>query len=82
MPALFNVLGHNVVIYTHDHRPAHVHVEGPDGSCVFQLNCPLGPLSLRETRGLALARVRRLARGIEHAIGRLCAEWERIHGHH
>jgi len=80
MPKILTVLGYNVVIYTHDHRPAHVHIEGPDGSCVFRLNCPSGPLDLRESHGLALTLVRRLARQIEPEIEALCAEWRRIHG--
>jgi len=40
------------MIYGNDHRPAHVHVWGPDGEAVFILNCWQGPAELRENYGL------------------------------
>ena len=36
-----------VTIYPNDHRPAHVHVIGPDREAVFNLHCPNGPIELR-----------------------------------
>jgi len=49
MPTVFRQGRLRIVIYPADHRPAHVHVIGPDGEAVFQLNCPRGPAELRET---------------------------------
>jgi hypothetical protein len=80
MPTLFRVLGYAVVIYTQDHRPAHIHAIGPDGRCVFDLNCPVGPLALREASGISATQIRRLARAIEPGIEALCAAWRKIHG--
>jgi hypothetical protein len=80
MPTLFRVLGYSVLIYTYDHRPAHVHVIGPDGRCVFNLNCPNGPLELREVHGITSTQTRRLAGAIEPELKALCAAWRTFHG--
>ncbi|MFM0069240.1 DUF4160 domain-containing protein [Paraburkholderia aspalathi] len=80
MPTFFRALGYSVLIYTHDHRPAHVYAVGPNGRCVFDLNCPDGPLELREASGIATAQIRRLARAIEPEIQALCAQWRKFHG--
>jgi hypothetical protein len=48
MPTALRLDGLRVVIYPNDHRPAHVHVIGADGEAVFNLNCPEGPVVLRE----------------------------------
>jgi hypothetical protein len=45
---------HRVVIYPNDHRPAYVHVIGPGHEAVFELNCPGGPVILRENYGFGL----------------------------
>jgi hypothetical protein len=80
MPTFLRALGYSIVIYTNDHRPARVHAIGPDGRCVFILNCPNGPLELREVSGVTAAQVRRLARAIEPEIQALCTQWRKIHG--
>jgi Domain of unknown function (DUF4160) len=82
MPTLFRVLGFRVQIFTDDHNPPHVHVEKTGGpSCVFVLNCPRGPLRLREVKGrISDQQIRRLAERIEPVIERLCGEWRNIHG--
>ncbi|MBK3809591.1 DUF4160 domain-containing protein [Paraburkholderia aspalathi] len=48
MPIIARIDGLIVVIYPHDHAPPHVHVLGPDGEIIFILNCPDGPVSIRE----------------------------------
>jgi hypothetical protein len=82
MPTVLRVPGFRVVIFSDDHRPAHVHVVSPQGSCVFKLNCPNGPLELRELYALAEQQVLRLARALEPEIKLLCGAWWRIHGFH
>jgi uncharacterized protein YfaP (DUF2135 family) len=70
-----------VVIYPNDHRPAHVHVIGPDGEAVFNLNCPDGPPELRESYGFALHDLNAIARELVAApISTLCESWRSIHG--
>ncbi|MFZ5514077.1 MAG: DUF4160 domain-containing protein [Pseudomonadota bacterium] len=67
------------MIYPNDHRPAHVHVIG-DGEAVFLLNCPDGPLELRESMGLALHQVNALVESLTPEIPRCCTCWREIHG--
>ncbi|CAM2171409.1 hypothetical protein PSAC2689_10531 [Paraburkholderia sacchari] len=48
---------------------------------MFTLNCPNGPLNVREIRGrISDRQVTRLADAIELEIARLCNEWRKIHG--
>ncbi|WP_415926930.1 DUF4160 domain-containing protein [Methylobacterium sp. 4-46] len=69
-----------MVIYPNDHRPAHVHVIGEDCEAVFNLNCPDGPVKIRENHGFALQRAAALARELEANLTHLCEEWRKIHG--
>jgi hypothetical protein len=48
VPTVFRFVGLRVTIYPNDHRPAHVHVIGKGCEAVFNLNCPVGPVELRE----------------------------------
>lgn len=50
------------------------------GEAVFVLNCPDGPLELREAHGVTATQIRQLARAIEPEIRALCVEWRKIHG--
>jgi len=72
--------GLRVVIYPNDHRPAHVHVIGADGEAVFNLNCPEGPVVLRESYGLSLSAVNRLQAALADNLETLCVRWREIHG--
>jgi hypothetical protein len=71
-----------VMIYTNDHRPAYVHVWDGKRQTVFNLNCPAGPIELRENYGFALPDVNDLVRKLQNHVESLCAAWEAIHGHH
>jgi hypothetical protein len=71
-----------VMIYTNDHRPAHVHVWEGKKQSVFNLNCPGGPIELRENYGFSLPEVNDLVRTLQNHVESLCAAWEAIHGHH
>ena len=53
MPSVLTVFGLRVVVYPNDHRPAHVHVIGGGCEAVFMLNCPYGPVELRENFGFS-----------------------------
>jgi hypothetical protein len=69
-----------IMIYTNDHRPAHVHVlEGPR-QAVFELNYPGGPIDLRENYGFSWPQVNRVARLLQSHDQLLCAAWREIHG--
>jgi hypothetical protein len=82
MPTVLRIDGLRVAIYPNDHRPAHVHVIGPDGEAVFDLNCPDGPPQLRDNFGFGRANANRIAADLASRLAALCEEWRRIHGRH
>jgi hypothetical protein len=82
MPTVHRFDGLRVVVYTADHRPAHVHVLGADGEAVFNLNCPGGPVELRGSFGFSARRLNRIRAGLAGVLSRLCDEWRRVHGDH
>ena len=82
MPTVLRLNGLRVVIYPDDHRPAHVHVIGPDGEVAFFLNCPEGPPELREAYGMSRREVNRIAKDLSAHIADLCERWSEIHGDH
>jgi len=82
MPTILRIGGLRVVIWPNDHRPAHVHVMGAGGEAVFNLNCPDGPPTLRESYGFRLADLRGIEGALATAMAALCMEWRTIHGDH
>lgn len=80
MPTIMRIDGFRVVIWPNDHRPAHVHVKGAGGEGIFNLRCPDGPAELRESYGLKLADLNRIADALAIVIGVLCEKWDEIHG--
>jgi hypothetical protein len=80
MGTILRLGSYRVMIYTDDHRPAHIHARGPDGEIVFWLNCPKGPIELRSAdRKVSEEDIRKLAKFVKANIGVLCAEWRRTH---
>jgi len=69
-----------VVIYPNDHRPEHVHVIGRGHEAVFNLNCPAGPVEVRENYGFSWPQITHIARVLANHLAALCGAWESIHG--
>jgi Domain of unknown function (DUF4160) len=80
LPTIFRLDGLRVVIYPNDHSPEHVHVIGPGVEAVFELHCPDGPITLRESLGFSIRRLRELMASLEARLQDLCDAWEKIHG--
>ena len=80
MPTVLRFDGLSVVVYPADHIPAHVHVFGSGNEAVFNLNCPAGPVALRENYGFARRAISGIRRALNDAVPMLCQEWSRIHG--
>ena len=80
MPTVLRFDGFRVVIYPNDHRPAHAHVMGRGYEAVFNLNCMVGPIELRENYGFSSREIGHLSGVLKSHLGDLCKEWERIHG--
>ena len=60
--------------------PPHVHVIGPEGEAGFRLNCPDGPLELREEYGLPQRLLRAIRARLAESLQDLCDQWEAFHG--
>jgi len=80
MVTVQTINGIRVVIYSNDHRPAHVHVISDEHEAVFKLNCPSGPPTLRQNFGFSAAQLRKILAALITNLPHLCAEWSRIHG--
>ena len=79
MPTVLRFDGLRVVIYPNDHSPEHVHVIGADREAVFELHCPEGPVTLRESYGFRMRKLRRLIEQLGAKVIELCSRWESIH---
>ena len=80
MPTVLRLGGLRVVVYPNDHRPAHVHVIGGGCEGVFRLNCPGGPVELRENYRFSAGEIASIIAGLAAVLTNLCSEWERVHG--
>jgi Domain of unknown function (DUF4160) len=80
MPTVLWINGLRVVIYPNDHRPSHVHVIGRGHEAVFVLNCPDGPVEIRENYGFAKRELKQIARALMGQLAEICRVWEEFHG--
>jgi len=69
-----------VIVYPTDHRPAHVHVIGQGCEVIFILNCPQGPVEIRENYGFSGRMLKIIRRTLNANITLLCQAWEALHG--
>ena len=79
MPTVLRIDGLSVVVYLNDHCPAHVHVKGAAAEALFYLDCPEGPVMLRENFGFTGAALRRIDKALTTHLTELCAAWKEIH---
>lgn len=82
MPTVLRFGNLRVVIYSNDHRPAHVHIVGPGPEAIFYLNCSAGPVSLRENDGFSTRELNRIALVLNKHVPELCTAWKEIHDNH
>lgn len=79
MPTALRLGALRVVIYTNDHRPAHVHVIGHGCEAIFDLNCPSGPVVLRENYGFGRVELARVMQRLSEHLSALCRKWGELH---
>jgi hypothetical protein len=79
VPSIFWLGGLRVVIYPNDHVPEHVHVVGADCEAVFESHCPVGPVTLRESYGFRIRKLRAVAEALNVRLFELCDAWRVIH---
>ena len=82
MPTVLRIGSLRVVIYPNDHRPAHVHVIGPEYEALFSLSCPDGSVDLRENHGFSAQEIIRIIGALTRHAAELCEAWKEIHGNH
>jgi uncharacterized protein YecE (DUF72 family) len=82
MPTVLQLCGSRIVIYTNDHRPAHVHAIGNGAEAVFRLHCPNGLPELRENYGFSRRELNQLLNGLAQHAALLCAKWRHYHGNY
>jgi hypothetical protein len=80
VPSVMRIDDLRIVVYPNDHRPAHVHVIGRGYEAVFNLNCPTGPVELRENYGFPGRALSKILDISTRHLKTLCQAWERIHG--
>jgi hypothetical protein len=80
VPSVLRFAGLRVVIYPNDHCPAHVHVIGRRCEAVFDLNCPIGPVELRENYRFSRRELAIIQFAVTERLEELCRSWEEIHG--
>lgn len=80
MPTVLRFAGLRAVVYPNDHRPAHVHVIGHGCEAVFNLNCPAGPVELRENYRFSRREISSIVSKLTEHLEELCLAWEEIHG--
>jgi hypothetical protein len=80
MPTLLRFRNFRVVIYPHDHAPAHVHVLRSIDFAIVFLSCWTGLPTIRESRGTSLAEERAIVDFVKDNQRTLCEAWEGIHG--
>lgn len=80
MPTIYRADGFEVMIFTNDHRPAHVHVFNADGEVVISLNGSVADMEIRTAEGMRPKDVRRAwAIAVENHAAFL-KRWREIHG--
>ena len=80
MPTVLRIDVLRVTVYPNDHPPPHIHVVGAKGEAVFLLNCPGGPVELRESYGFNGPELRQMAAHLLAHTPALYTEWETIRG--
>ena len=79
MVTVFRAHGLRVIIFTDDHKPAHVHVFG-DGHAKINLLGLNGAPELVSVEGMSRAEIRRAMRIVVEQQSLLLARWVEIHG--
>jgi len=71
MPTVMTIASVRVMIYLNDHRPAHVHLLGPNHKAVIDLLCPNGPPAIRENYGFSGSEPRRFSKVLSRRVATL-----------
>ena len=68
------------MIYTDDHEPAHVHVDGKGGLLILYLHADAQTVSVRSSSHVSKRDVHAIQRFVTQNLDILLAAWEQLHG--
>ena len=80
MPTVLRKNGFQVIIWTNDHEPMHVHVFKAEGELVIDLGNDKAEVSIRENYGMRNTDLRRALSLISRNHDLLLEKWREIHG--
>ena len=80
MPTVLRKNGFQVIIWTNDHEPMHVHVFKAEGELVINLGNGKAEISIRENYGMRNTDLRRALSLISRNHDLLLEKWREIHG--
>lgn len=80
MPTIYRQDGFEVIIYTNDHRPAHVHVFKAEGEVIIYLGSEAAPPRVRTNIDMGRNDERRALIIVAENNAAFWEEWRRIHG--
>jgi hypothetical protein len=79
MPTILRFRGFNIMIWTGDHGPAHVHAVGHGHDPAFFLGCESGGVRLRGKSRLPASEIAALTGFISENRDILCKAWKELH---
>ncbi len=80
MPTVIRKNGFQVIIWTDDHPPMHVHVFRAEGELIINLGDEQTPATVRDNYGMRRDDVRRALRLVDDNQNLLTEKWREIHG--
>lgn len=80
MPTIYRQDGFEVMIYTNDHRPAHVHIFKAEAEVIINLSTVSAPPRVRTNINMGRADERRALIIVAENDDAFWVEWKRIHG--
>ena len=80
MPTLLSQAGFDVMIYTRDHAPAHVHVWKAGKQVLINLGDAQTRVSVRENRGMSAKNIVKALQIVAAQQAYLLEKWREIYG--
>ena len=80
MPTVLRIDRYIIMIYLHDHRPAHVHVSARGCELVVNLNQSPAYVSVRNNDGFKTPEIANILRLVQRHHDSLYEMWKGIHG--
>lgn len=80
MPTVLRESGFEVIIYTKDHLPMHVHIFKAEGELIVNIGNKLTDISIREYYGMQRSDRRQALRLVAGHLIILVEKWREIHG--